>query len=118
MKLKHLLLLVAFAAIAVISCQKQETPQTPESVTLITQPDPKGETVEAGTRAVTIAATCDWRAVSNDAWISVSPDSGDRGIHEVILSFSENTTGAVRQGSVTFSAGSYSETFKLTQNAK
>ena len=77
-----------------------------------------GETVEAGTRAVTIAATCDWRAVSNDAWISVSPDSGDRGIHEVILSFSENTTGAVRHGSVTFSAGSYSETFKLTQNAK
>jgi hypothetical protein len=65
---------------------------------------------------VTIAATSDWTAVSNDAWITVSPSSGGVGIQEVVLSFQENNTGAVRKGSVTFTAGSYSESYTLTQN--
>lgn len=116
MKPKHLLLLIAFAIIAAISCQKQEVSQTPESVAIITQPDAKGEAVQAGTRAVTIAATSDWTAVSNDEWITVNPTSGPKGMQEVILSFQENTTGAKRTGSVTFTAGTYSETFVLTQN--
>lgn len=116
MKLKHLLLLMAFFAITVVSCQKQETPQTPESVAIITQPDAKGEPTTAGTRSVTIAATSDWSAVSNDAWITVSPASGPKGMQEVILSFEENTTGQKRTGSVTFTSGAHSETFLLTQN--
>ena len=116
MKPKHLLLLIAFAVIAVISCQKQETSQTPESVALITQPDSKGEAAQAGTRPVTIAATANWTATSNDQWITVNPTSGPKGMQEVILSFTENTTGAKRTGSVTFSSGTHSETFLLTQN--
>jgi hypothetical protein len=116
MKLKHLLLLMAFFALAAVSCQKQEAQPTPESVAIITQPDAKGEPAAAGTRPVTIAATSDWSAVSNDAWITVSPASGPKGMQEVILSFEENTTGAKRTGSVTFTSGKHSETFLLTQN--
>lgn len=116
MKLKHLLPLIAFAVIAAISCQKQENPQSPESVAVITQPDAKGEAAQAGTRAVTIAATVDWSAVSDVDWITVNPSSGPKGMQEVILSFTENTTGAKRTGSVTFTAGTYSETYLLTQN--
>ena len=118
MKLRHLLLLVAFVAISVVSCQKQETTQTPESVALITKPDAKGEPAQAGTRAVTIAATSNWSAVSDASWITVTPDSGSKGMQEVILTFSENTTGAVRVGNVKFTSGTYSETFILTQKAQ
>ena len=118
MKLRHLLLLRVFIAISVVSCQKQETTTSPESVALITKPDSKGEPAQAGTRAVTIAATSNWSAVSNADWITVSPDSGSKGIQEVILTFTENTTGAVRTGAVTFTAGTYSETFNLKQNAQ
>lgn len=106
---------MAIAAIAFSSCQKQETTQTPESVTVITQPVETGEGAAAGTRAVTIAATCHWTAVSNNDWITVSPDSGEVGVQEVILTYTENTTGAERTGSVTFKAGTYSETFTLKQ---
>lgn len=116
MKPKHSLLLIAFAIIAAISCQKQDVSQSPESVAVITQPDAKGEASQAGTRAVTIAATTDWSAVSNADWITVSPSSGPKGMQEVILSFTENTTGAKRTGSVTFTSGTYSETYLLTQN--
>ena len=108
--------LIAFAVIAAISCQKQEVSQTPESVALITRPDAKGEAAQQGTRAVTIAATADWSAISNSDWITVNPSSGPKGMQEVVLSFEENTTGAKRTGSVTFTSGSYSETYTLTQN--
>ena len=116
MRLRVFLSLVALLAIIGVSCQKQETSETPESVALVTKPDSKGEAAAAGTRAVTIAATSDWTAVSNDEWITVNPTSGPKGMQEVILSFQENTTGAKRTGSVTFTAGTYSETFVLTQN--
>lgn len=117
MKPKILWLIAAFIAISVSACQKQETSQTPESVVVMTKPDAsKNESGQAGIRAVTIAATSDWSAVSDDTWITVSPASGGVGIQEVVLSFSENNTGAVRKGSVTFTAGSYSESYVLTQN--
>jgi hypothetical protein len=116
MKLRLFLSLVALLAIIGVSCQKQETSQAPESVALVTKPDSKGEPAAAGTRAVTIAATSDWTAVSNVDWITVNPTSGPKGMQEVILSFQENTTGSKRTGSVTFTAGTYSETFVLTQN--
>lgn len=108
---------MAIAAVAFTSCQKERTTQTPESVTVITQPISGGEEAAAGTRAVTIAATCDWKAVSNHSWITVSPDSGKVGVQEVILTYEAND-GELRTGSVTFTAGTYSETFKLTQKAK
>jgi hypothetical protein len=98
------------------ACQKQEAPETPESVAVITQPQPKGESAEAGKRAVTIAATAAWTATSNSAWLTVSPASGEKGMQEVILSFQENTSTEARTGVVTFTSGTYSETFTLVQN--
>ena len=117
MKTKVLLLIVALLTIGVVSCQKQETAQSPESVAVITQPQQKGEPATAGERPVTIAATSDWTAVSDsEGWLTVTPASGVKGMQEVVLSFTENTTGAVRSGKVTFTSGPYSETFTLVQN--
>lgn len=116
MKSKILLLIVAILTIGIVSCQKQETEQSPESVAVITKPDAKGEPATAGTRAVTIAATTKWAASSDVEWITVTPASGEKGMQEVILSFTANTTGEARVGKVTFTAGTYSESFTLTQN--
>lgn len=116
MKTKILLLITAFLAIGLSACQKQETPQTPESVAVITQPQATGEAATAGTRAVTIAATSAWTAASNSQWLTVTPDSGEKGMQEVVLKFTENTSGSARTGVVTFTSGTYSETFTLVQN--
>ncbi len=116
MKAKILMLITALLMIGFSACQKQEAPETPESVAVITQPQPKGESAEAGKRAVTIAATAAWTATSNSAWLTVSPASGEKGMQEVILSFQENTSTEARTGVVTFTSGTYSETFTLVQN--
>lgn len=119
MKQKIVLLVVALLSVVLLSsCQKQEVETSPESVAIITTPQPAGETATEGTRPVTIAATCNWSAVSDSDWVTVSPASGGKGMQEVLLSYSANTTGAARTAKVTFTAGSHSETFTLVQKAE
>jgi hypothetical protein len=119
MKQKIVLLIIALMSVAFLSsCQKQDVKTSPESVAVITKPQPAGETSAEGIRPVTIAATSSWSAVSDSDWLTVSPASGEKGMQEVILSFSANTTGASRTGKVTFTAGSYSETFTLVQKGE
>lgn len=120
--MKRFLMLFAGAVLVLgaISCQKEIKHETPASVALYTHPG-KPETVFAGTRAVTVSATVDgWTATSMVDWIHVELAPGmsyTKGVREVILSFTENTTGAVRSGDVVFSVGSQSETYTLTQEA-
>ena len=119
--MKKVLMSFALALLAVVlapSCQKVETPTRPDSVALYTHPG-KPVSYEAGTRGVTISATCDWTVKSDVSWVTVSPESGSVGIHEVVLSYSENTGTAARSANVVFTAkGGQSETFVLTQNPK
>ena len=115
--MKHILLILsATLTLTFGSCQKWETHSTPESVSILTEPAEVGEQAAEGTRAVTIAATSSWSAVSNDSWLYVTPSSGKKGIQEVKIHFNRNKTGKSRKGSVTFTCGDYSETFTLTQN--
>lgn len=117
MRQKIVLVIAAMLAFCcAFSCQKVETPKSPESVAVITKPQAAGEPNTAGTRPVTIAATSHWTATSDSNWLTVSPAEGDKGMQEVILTFSANTTGQERTGKVTFTAGTYSETFVLVQN--
>lgn len=118
MKTKILLLIVTLCTICIASCQKQEVKTSPESVAVITKPQAAGETAAAGTRPVTIAATCSWSAVSDSDWLTVSPGAGEKGMQEVILTFTANTSSSNRTGKVTFTAGSYSETFTLVQKGE
>ena len=76
-------------------------------------------TVEAaaGTQSVTIYTTCGWKATGDD-WITIEPLSGgEKGIFAVHLSLGP-TTRAPRTGRVVFEAGTYSETYTLTQKAQ
>ena len=62
--------------------------------------------------------TCGWKATGDD-WITIEPLSGgEKGIFAVHLSFGANDTGALRTGRVVFEAGTYSETYTLTQKAQ
>ena len=68
----------------------------------------------AGTYSLTISSTRDWTAVP-DGWITLDATSGPRGVQAVHLSYGANNTGDARVGKVVFTAGTYSETFTLTQ---
>ncbi len=121
--MKKILMLFAVAALAfgAASCQKETQHETPASIALYTHPG-KPEPATPGTRAVTVSATVDgWSATSGADWITVSLAPGmefTKGVKEVILTFTANTTGSQRSGDVVFSAGSYSQTYTLTQAAK
>ena len=115
---KIILLITAVFALTAASCQKWETPSTPDSVSILTQAVAGGESQLGGTKAVTIAATSDWTAVSDKGWLYVTPSSGSKGIQEVVIHFNENTTSQSRTGKITFTCGGYSETFTLTQKRK
>ena len=121
MKKFLMLLAIASMAIGAISCQKEVQHETPASIALYTHPD-KPVAASAGTRGVTVSATVDGWTVSSQAdWITVSLAPGmeyTKGVREVILSYTENTTGSQRSGDVVFSVGSYNETYTLTQAAK
>ena len=115
MKLYRLLAIVSVMLLAVNSCQKQVPQTVPECVTIITEPLASGESPEGGLRPITIAASSDWTAVSNQGWIYVTPSSGGKGIQEVTIHFDPNTSGKRREGSITFTSGTYSESYTLTQ---
>ena len=107
---------IAVFSLCLGSCQKWEKPSTPESVSILTEPQVNGEYAKGGVRAVTIAATSKWTAVSDAGWLWVTPSSGDKGIQEVTINFMKNSTGQTRKGTVTFTSGDHSETFTLTQS--
>lgn len=121
MKKVLLLVVAAVLAVGVLSCQKEIRHETPASVALYTHPG-KPVPASAGTIGVTVSATVDgWTATSKADWITVAPAAGSeytKGVREVILTYTENTTGAPRSGDVVFSVGSQGETYTLTQEGK
>lgn len=69
----------------------------------------------AGAHSVTIFTTCAWEATGDD-WITIDPVAGgEKGIYVVKLNYGANQTAGPRSGNVVFKAGSYTETFTLTQ---
>lgn len=108
-------IIASMALILLAGCQRVDNPSASESVSVRTVADaPMPPT--AGTHCLTIDATCAWTATTECDWISATPDRGERGVHEVILSFQANGTGADRSGTVRFTAGSYSEIYTLEQS--
>ena len=115
-----MLLAAATLVAGVVSCQKEVRHETPASVALYTHPG-KPVPAAAGTIGVTVSATVDdWTAVSMADWITVELAEGSaytKGVREVILTYTENTTGKQRSGVVVFSVGAQGETYTLTQEA-
>lgn len=115
MKKQLLFLLIVLCAGLAGSC-KDDEPSAPDSLYMYST----SATVDAaaGTHSVTIFTTCAWEA-SGDGWITIDPLSGgEKGIFAVHLGFAANDTGAPRTGKVVFTAGTYIETYTLTQRAE
>jgi hypothetical protein len=64
------------------------------------------------TGAVVVVTSCDWTAVSNDSWITVTSGSSGTGSGTVTYSVAANTTGSTRTGTMTIGG----ETFTVTQH--
>lgn len=72
---------------------------------------------DAGNQSVTISATTDWTATSDADWLTVNINKGTTGFTAFSVNWTENTTGEVRVGTLTFTAGKYSEKLTVTQKA-
>ena len=115
--MKHIKFYVLVLAFALISCQKTDNrDDMPDSAWFAT--DDQTESHEAGKRRITVYTTCPWSATSSDPkWVTVSPASGEPGIIELTLEFKQNTTGAERSAQIDCIAGSYKDTYTITQKA-
>lgn len=112
MKNYLLLIFVLTGCLLLGSCNDREEP-LPDSVYMFGNSGDAPRT--AGEKSITVYATRPWTA-SADPWITVEPASGEQGIHAVHLSFGENPGDEPRRGKVTFRAGTYTDTYTLTQN--
>ncbi|WP_353480587.1 BACON domain-containing carbohydrate-binding protein [Haliscomenobacter sp.] len=67
----------------------------------------------AGSFTITVTANVDWSVSSDAGWLTVSPTSGNNN-GTVTATFTANT-GAVRTGTITFTAGTLIQTVTVTQ---
>jgi len=76
-----------------------------------------GGAAHSGT--VILAATVNWSATTDQPWLTVSPASGSAGLTQMVVSASDNNTGALRTGTVTIAATGYGyQTVTVTQHKK
>ncbi|MDH4460333.1 MAG: BACON domain-containing carbohydrate-binding protein [Flectobacillus sp.] len=70
----------------------------------------------ASTGSLTLNTNNTWTASSNATWLKVSPTSGNAGTNVTIgFTVDANTTTSTRSGIITFSAGTLTQTFTITQ---
>ena len=119
MKIKHLILFVAAAALAVTACEN-EVPVDP-AVTVTTQEIP-AITDEGGSITVTFTSTLDWTATKDANWLSIKPTEGVAGeACTITVTAQPNTTYDARTGKVTITCGTEtkaSQTITVTQKQK
>lgn len=72
----------------------------------------------SGTRTVKISASHAWTATSSGAWLTVSPDKGGAGTHELTLTAAANSTGSSRTAEVNIQVGHKISTVKVSQAQK
>lgn len=72
----------------------------------------------SGTRTVKISASHPWTATSSGAWLTISPDKGGAGTHELTLSAAANSTGSSRTAEVNIQVGHKISTVKVSQAQK
>jgi len=79
--------------------------------------DQSAKSVESVSGSFTVAVTTNsatWSTSGIPAWITLSP-SGGTGSGNVVVNFTQNTTNASREATITFTAGSAVKTLTLTQ---
>lgn len=101
------LMLLSGLALGCMSCDKDDPDAAPVSLEVSTSL--LSFTGYHSTLAVKVDATRRWRAVASDFWITIDPDGypsdGQHFIANVAVTVDDNTTGAIREGSISFYIG-------------
>ena len=113
----RLSMIALITAIMAVSCQKlHRNDDVPDSAWFATAD--QIEMSEAGTRRITVYTTCDWIVETSADWVTVEPMSGNSGVNELTLTFSANTGTEQRQAEINCKAGTYTDTYVMTQKAE
>ena len=114
---KHLNLLV-IALLAIVSCEKpQLEPEQDQVVGKITLESDAAIVLsdEGSSEQVEFTATLDWKAVSDQEWLTVTPKAGLAGDASVTMSAEKNTLEESRNAIVTLTCGEDTKTIEVTQ---
>ena len=114
---QHLNLLV-IALLAIVSCEKpQLEPEQDQVVGKITLESDAAIVLsdEGSSEQVEFTATLDWKAVSDQEWLTVMPKAGMAGDASVTMSAEKNTLEESRNAIVTLSCGKDTKTIEVTQ---
>lgn len=112
---KGLLSLICLAAMT--ACSEDDPTPGPDSMHLYTTEATVD--AEAGQLPVTLITNRSWTVAPQADWVTVSPTSGaEKGIHEVVLSYTANPDATPRTATVLFKGGTYTVTYTLNQKAR
>lgn len=110
-----LILQTLLLSTALGACSDDDDGNRPDSVYLYTTGIEVPAT--AGEKSVTLAATCHWTATPSESWVTVDPAEGGEGHVAVHAIVQANPGPDARTATVTFKAGTYTETLTVVQKA-
>lgn len=109
---KILLIASVLVAACAVSCTKET--KVEDAVTI--KSDDATVPVEGGVVSIAINSTVAWTAKASESWVTISPSSGEAGDATVKASVLKNGTNDSRTATVTFTAGTKSATYTITQS--
>jgi len=109
---KILLIASVLVAACAVSCTKET--KVEDAVTI--KSDDATVPVEGGVVSIAINSTVAWTAKASESWVTISPSSGEAGDATVKASVLKNDTNDSRTATVTFTAGTKSATYTITQS--
>ena len=98
-------------AFLLVGCQEE----LPQSVQIEAGKESLSFMQANGSQTVKITTSHDWTAVSSGGWLTVSPDNGGAGIHELTLTAAANTATVARTAQVDIQVGHKISTIKVSQ---
>ena len=111
---KFLLIASVVLAAFALSCTKET--KVEDGITVKT--NDASVPVEGGVVSIEINSTVAWTAKSNQSWVTISPASGEAGDATVKASVMKNDETDARTAEITFTAGSKTAKFNITQGQK
>ena len=116
--MKKYLYLLLMPLLVIASCEKPEI--EPEQDPVVGKITLKSDAAivlsdEGSSEQVEFTATLDWKAVSDQEWLTVTPKAGMAGDASVTMSAEKNTLEESRNAIVTLSCGEDTKTIEVTQ---
>lgn len=102
---------IFLTALLLTGCQEE----LPHSTQIEAGKESLSFTQTGSTRTVTIKTSHAWTAVSSGSWLTVSPEKGGAGTHELTLTAAPNKTTSARTAQVDIQVGHKISTIKVSQ---